>query len=119
MKRLYKIALWALWVLLSSTLAVAQQPPQPKPDATDKPPVISPDVLKRFWQADDAQQRAQRDLQIAQAQSQAAAQGWQAAVKALNDACGEKFQIKQDVAGQDPYCAVKPEAPKPADAPKK
>ena len=27
-----------------------------KPAATDKPPVISPDVLKRFWQADDAQQ---------------------------------------------------------------
>ena len=29
MKRLYAIALWALWILLCSAVAVAQQPPQP------------------------------------------------------------------------------------------
>lgn len=118
MKQFAKIV---LWTFLFSVVAVAQQPTQPKPApaAVDKPPVIPPEVLKRFWQADDAQQRAQRDLQAAQAESQAASQGWQAAVKALNDACGDKFQIKQDVAGQDPYCAVKPEAPKPAETPKR
>jgi hypothetical protein len=87
--------------------------------APANPPAIPPDILKRFWQADDAQQRAQRDLEHAQLESQAANDEWKKAVKELNDACGEKHVLKQDVSGQDPYCAVKPPEAKPAEPAKK
>jgi hypothetical protein len=93
--------------------AIAQTTPPVKPPAASAAPAapsIPPDLLKRFWQADDAQQRAQRELDQAQQAKRSADADWQAAVKALGDACGDKFQIKQDVVGQDPYCGAKPVA---------
>jgi hypothetical protein len=93
---------------------MAQQPkshPAPAPTAKlSTPPAIPPEVLKRFWQADAAQQRAQLALTQAQTAAKAAAEQWQSVVKELTAACAD-YPIKQDQAGQDPYCAIKPPAP--------
>jgi hypothetical protein len=98
-------------IMFAAVSALGQTVPSPSAkSAASAAPTIPPDVLKHFWQADDAQQRAQRELEAAQAAKRSADTDWQAAVKALGDACGDKFQIKQDVVGQDPYCAAKPVA---------
>jgi hypothetical protein len=115
MNQLFKLI---CWTILFAVVVVAQQPSQPAslvkpPAAASKPPAVPPDVLKRFWQADAMQQRAQRQLEQAQAASQAANQEWQAAVKAMTDACGNNYQLKQDVVGQDPYCGTKTDASAP------
>ena len=109
-----------LAVICASAMVVAQQPqPAIQPAAASKAPAIPAGLLKRFWQADSAQQRAQQQLQAAQSAQKSAGEEWTSAIKAMVDACGDKFQIKQDMAGQDPYCGLKPEAPKPVEAPKK
>ena len=112
MKSIARIAAFAI-LGVAFQAALSQQPTPPKPPVAEvsKPPVIPPDALKQYWRADDAQQRAQREVEHAQADSQAANDQWKAAVKALNDSCGDKYAVKQDVAGQDPYCGTKPAEP--------
>lgn len=83
---------------------------QTAPKAAVKP--LPVELIKRFWQADDGQQRALRELDAAQAAKRAADETWTGVVMDLTNACGDKYELKQDLSGQDPYCGVKPEAPK-------
>jgi hypothetical protein len=94
-----------LAVLFAATL-VAQTP---------LPPKIPVEVLKQFYAADAAQQRAQRELDSAQRDIQSANDGWKQAVSSLQKICGDKFALKQDTVNTDPYCVAKPEPEKPSE----
>lgn len=90
---------WPIFLALS---ALAQTP---------KPPTISDAIKLKFF-------KASAESQTASAQANAAAQvaqqkqvAFQAVVKELRAACGDKFVPEIDKAG-DPVCVAKPEAPK-------
>ena len=74
-------------------------------------PKISADVLKQFYAADAAQQRALREQDQARIDVASANESWKQIVDAMQKVCGDKFQLKQDTVGVDPYCAPVPPAP--------
>lgn len=92
--------------------ALGQAPP------VDKPPTIPTILLKNFYAADAAQQRAQRALDQAQHAAQAASTDWKQAIDAMQKACGEKFELYQDSVNADPQCRLKPPVPEKPLVPK-
>lgn len=72
-------------------------------------PKIPLQLLKDFYAADAAQQRSQRELDTAQHDYQSAQASWKQAVDAMQKACGDKYQLRQDSVNADPYCAPKQE----------
>jgi hypothetical protein len=96
-------------LILAGLLAASVYPQAAK--SPEKPPVIPVELLKDFYAADAAQQRAQREMEAAQRDVQSAAQVWRQAVDALQKVCGDKFQLHQDSVNADPDCVPKPAEP--------
>ena len=89
--------------------AVLSAQPQPAPQA----PKISTEVLKSFYAADAADQRALRNAEAARVAVQSATDSLTKVVTTMRAVCGDKFILSQDSPDSDPYCAPKPEAPSP------
>jgi len=94
--------------ILFATALLGAQTPTPKPTDTPKIPA---EVLKQFYAADAAQQRALREQDQARIDVANANESWKQVVDAMQKVCGDKFQLKQDTVGADPYCTPVPPAP--------
>lgn len=97
MKSLARIFTITAALILTVSL-IGQAPPVPK---------IPLELLKDFYAADAAQQRAQRQLDLAQQAMQSAQTSWKQAVNAMQKACGDQFDLYQDSPGADPACRAK------------
>ena len=92
--------MFSVAAVIFAVLLAAQTAP-----ATPKIPV---ELLKNFYAADADQQRAQRELDLAQRHVESARASWQQAVVAMQKECGDNFQLYQDQANSDPQCKAKP-----------
>jgi hypothetical protein len=98
-----------------SAAVFAQTPPTPKPLVVPK---VSSEVQAHFFKALSQLQTAQQNVEQAQKALQDKQAAWQAAVQAVNAACGDDFTAQLDKDG-DPECLAKPAPPSSPVAPKK